>query len=77
MATLGNGPRTPMLFYLGVAWERYGARVVILREAQPELGPDFSDLPTVVFDPDRPGDASLELLHQLHLAGSIHVMASA
>ena len=73
----GNKAPDPMLFYLGVTWQRYGARVVIFKEAQLELGADFSDLPTVVFDPDNPEKAGLELLHQLHLAGAIGVMASA
>lgn len=64
-----------MLYQLGAASVLYGDRIVILIEAGFEATLNAPDMHKVVFDSERPTEAGLALLRELHKAGVISVTA--
>ena len=64
-----------MLYQLGAASVLYGNRIVILVEAGFEAAQNAPDMHRVVFDSERPTEAGLALLRELHRAGVISVTA--
>ena len=64
-----------MLYQLGAASVLYGDRIVMLIETGLELAQNVPDLHQVAFDSERPEEAGLALLRELHKAGIISVTA--
>ena len=74
----GKGRKTAedkVLYQLGAASVLYGDRVVIFSEAGSQVTANVSVLSNVVFDRDRPEEAGLALIRELHKAGVIKVSA--
>ena len=64
-----------MLYQLGAASVLYGDRVVIFSEASLRLADDVTGLGKVVYDTEKPQEAGLALIRELHKAGVIKVSA--
>jgi hypothetical protein len=63
-----------MLYQLGASSVLYGDRIVILKEDGFELAYELGTLRMVVFDRERPEQAGLALLGELHRAGVIRIV---
>ncbi|MCH7786616.1 MAG: hypothetical protein IIC22_03800 [Chloroflexi bacterium] len=70
-----NNAGERMLYQLGAASVLYGDKIVILSEAGFDLSNPVPDIHRVIFRSEKPEEAGLALLIELHDAGVIRVTA--